>query len=116
MVLVSCKLNSVIDRGTKPEALGWKPCYWTSTLAEDRSNLGEVCDGQLLGSVRCLHFFLTCLVQPAICMQYRKEYRNRIVARKQWYRSNIAIYDPASMPPTGSRKSPFGPLRGNSQR
>jgi hypothetical protein len=41
MVLVSCilsnflvsyKLNSAIERGTKPDALGWKPCHWTSTL------------------------------------------------------------------------------------
>ena len=32
MVLVSYKLNSAIERGTKPDAWGWKPCHWTSTL------------------------------------------------------------------------------------
>jgi hypothetical protein len=29
--LVFYKLNSAIERGTKPDALGWKPCHWTST-------------------------------------------------------------------------------------
>src|SRR5262249_101535 len=24
--------NSAIERGTKPEVLGWKPCHWTSRL------------------------------------------------------------------------------------
>src|SRR2546426_4537694 len=32
MVLVSYKPNSAIERGTKPDALGSKPCHWTSTL------------------------------------------------------------------------------------
>ena len=32
MVLVSCKLKPSIERSTKPDALGWKPCHWTSTL------------------------------------------------------------------------------------
>src|SRR5215471_8655203 len=32
MVLVFYKLNSVIERGTKPDPLGWKPCHWTSTI------------------------------------------------------------------------------------
>jgi hypothetical protein len=32
MILVFYKLNSAIERGTKPDALGWKPCYWTSTF------------------------------------------------------------------------------------
>src|SRR5204863_9416049 len=26
------KLNSAIERGTKPDAWGWKPCHWTNTL------------------------------------------------------------------------------------
>src|SRR2546428_269612 len=30
--LVFYKLNSAIERGTKPDAWGWKPCHWTSTL------------------------------------------------------------------------------------
>src|SRR5262249_9750244 len=30
--LVFYKLNSAIERGTKPDALGWNPCHWTSTL------------------------------------------------------------------------------------
>src|SRR6266566_5253627 len=30
--LVYHKLNSAIERGTKPDALGWKPCHWTRTL------------------------------------------------------------------------------------
>src|SRR6266571_3813960 len=32
MVLVFYKLNSAIERGTKPYMLGCKPCHWTSTL------------------------------------------------------------------------------------
>ncbi len=32
MVLVAYKLNSAIERGTKPDAVGGKPCHWTSTL------------------------------------------------------------------------------------
>src|SRR5216683_5658531 len=32
MVLVFYRLNSAIERGTKPDALGWKPCHWTKTL------------------------------------------------------------------------------------
>jgi len=32
MVLVSYRLNSAIERGTKPDAWGWKPCHWTNTL------------------------------------------------------------------------------------
>ena len=32
MVLVFYRLNSAIERGTKPDALGWKPCHWTRTL------------------------------------------------------------------------------------
>src|SRR2546426_10032495 len=31
-MLVFYKLNSAIERGTKPDALESKPCYWTSTL------------------------------------------------------------------------------------
>jgi hypothetical protein len=31
-ILVFYKLNPAIERGTKPDALGWKPCHWTSTL------------------------------------------------------------------------------------
>jgi hypothetical protein len=30
-ILVFHKLNSAIESGTKPDALGWKPCHWTST-------------------------------------------------------------------------------------
>ena len=37
-VLVFYRLNSAIERGTKPDALGWNPCHWTSTLK------GIVCD------------------------------------------------------------------------
>src|SRR5712664_208824 len=32
MILVFYKLNSAIESGTKPDALGSKPCHWTSTL------------------------------------------------------------------------------------
>ena len=32
IMLVFYKLNSAIERGTKPDALGWKPCHWTNTL------------------------------------------------------------------------------------
>src|SRR6266704_4478942 len=32
MVLVSYKLKSAIERGTKPDALGRKPYHWTRTL------------------------------------------------------------------------------------
>src|SRR5215471_9464386 len=32
MTLVFYRLNSAIERGTKPDALGSKPCHWTSTL------------------------------------------------------------------------------------
>src|SRR5215472_10505544 len=32
MILVFYRLNSAIERGTKPDAVGWKPCHWTSTL------------------------------------------------------------------------------------
>src|SRR5712691_4657948 len=32
MVLVSYKPNSAIERGTKPDALGSKPCHCTNTL------------------------------------------------------------------------------------
>ena len=31
-ILVFYRLNSAIERGTKPDAVGWKPCHWTSTL------------------------------------------------------------------------------------
>src|SRR6266851_10423677 len=31
-ILVFYKLNSAIESGTKPDALGWKPCHWTSTF------------------------------------------------------------------------------------
>jgi len=31
MVLVSYKLNSAIERGTKPDAEGSKSCHWTTT-------------------------------------------------------------------------------------
>ena len=31
-MLVSYKLNSAIERGTKPDAVGCKPYHWTSTL------------------------------------------------------------------------------------
>src|SRR5215467_14658261 len=30
--IVFYKLNSAMERGTKPDALGWKPCHWTRTL------------------------------------------------------------------------------------
>ena len=30
--LVFYRLNSAIERGTKPDALGWKPCHWTRML------------------------------------------------------------------------------------
>jgi len=30
IVLVFYKQNSAIESGTKPDALGWKPCHWTS--------------------------------------------------------------------------------------
>jgi hypothetical protein len=32
MVLVAYKPNSAIERGTKPDVLGWKPYHWASTL------------------------------------------------------------------------------------
>jgi hypothetical protein len=32
VTLFSYKLNSAIERGTKPDALGCKPYHWTSTL------------------------------------------------------------------------------------
>src|SRR4029453_15452029 len=32
MTLVFYRLNSAIERGTKPDAVGRKPCHWTSTL------------------------------------------------------------------------------------
>ena len=32
MVLVAYKLHSAIESGTKPDALGWKPCRCASTL------------------------------------------------------------------------------------
>jgi hypothetical protein len=32
IMLVFYKLNSAIERGTKPDALGCRPCHWTSTL------------------------------------------------------------------------------------
>jgi hypothetical protein len=31
-MLVFYKLNSAIERGTKPDAVGWNPCHCTSTL------------------------------------------------------------------------------------
>ena len=31
-VLVFYRLNSAIERGTKPEALGTRPDHWTNTL------------------------------------------------------------------------------------
>jgi hypothetical protein len=31
-ILVFYRLNSAIERDTKPDKLGWKPCHWTSTL------------------------------------------------------------------------------------
>jgi len=31
-LLVFYRLNSAIERGTKPDQLGRKPCHWTSTL------------------------------------------------------------------------------------
>ena len=30
--MVFYRLNSAIERGTKPDAVGWKPYHWTSTL------------------------------------------------------------------------------------
>ena len=32
ILLVFYKLNSAIESGTKPDAVGWNPCHWTSTL------------------------------------------------------------------------------------
>src|SRR5215475_13572788 len=32
IILVFYRLNSAIERGTKPDKLGRKPCHWTSTL------------------------------------------------------------------------------------
>src|SRR4029450_7094596 len=37
-MLVFYKLNSAIERGTKPDALGCKPCHCTSTLKAARVN------------------------------------------------------------------------------
>ena len=31
-IIVFYKLNSAIERGTKPDAWGWNPCHCTSTL------------------------------------------------------------------------------------
>ena len=30
--MVFYRLDSAIERGTKPDAWGWKPCHWTSRL------------------------------------------------------------------------------------
>ena len=32
IIVVFYKLNATMERGTKPDALGRKPCHWTSTL------------------------------------------------------------------------------------
>ena len=32
VMLAFYRLNSAIERGTKPDALGSKPCHWTRTL------------------------------------------------------------------------------------
>src|SRR6266446_3124649 len=55
MVLVFYKLNSAIERGTKPYMLGCKPCHWTSILKGSVANFAqEVVQGQLPLSVEGL--------------------------------------------------------------
>src|SRR6266545_2490455 len=62
MVLVSYKLNSAIERGTKPDALGRKPCHWTNTWKAAMVNASRAGkDAQ----TRCMTF-LKCLTSVRI--------------------------------------------------
>jgi hypothetical protein len=36
------RLNPAIERGTKPDAVGWKPCHWARTLKAARSMYSNV--------------------------------------------------------------------------
>ena len=42
ITLVFYKLNSAMERGTKPDAVGWNPCHWTKTLTLNLSEFGGV--------------------------------------------------------------------------
>src|SRR5256884_4423072 len=53
-ILVFYRLNSAIERGTKPDALGWKPCHWTSTLKAAMVNAKRACK---YAQPRCITFF-----------------------------------------------------------
>src|SRR3989442_1204773 len=62
MVLVSYKLNSAIERGTKPDTLGRKPCHWTNTWKAAMVNASRAGkDAQ----TRCMTF-LKCLTSVRI--------------------------------------------------
>ena len=52
-ILVFYRLNSAIESGTKPDALGWKPCHWTSTLKTAMVNASRACK---YAHPRCMTF------------------------------------------------------------
>src|SRR4029450_11706294 len=54
ITLVFYKLNSAMERGTKPDALGRKPYHWTSTLKAAMVNASRACK---YAQPRCLTFF-----------------------------------------------------------
>ena len=53
-MLVSYKLNSAIERGTKPDVLGRKPYHWTRTLKAAMVNASRAWK---YGQARCMTFF-----------------------------------------------------------
>src|SRR6516164_11823695 len=54
LVSVFYKLNSAIERGTKPDAVGWNPCHWTSTLKAAMVNARRAWK---YAQPRCITFF-----------------------------------------------------------
>src|SRR5262252_2224640 len=50
-ILVFYRLNPAIERGTKPDALGWKPCHWTRILKTAMVNARVVYSNSAVNSI-----------------------------------------------------------------
>src|SRR5262245_42729676 len=52
IILVFYRLNSAIERGTKPDALGWTPCHRTSTSPSPGRGCGASSEAKASGPPR----------------------------------------------------------------
>src|SRR6266568_7292512 len=70
-ILVFYRLNSAIERGTKPDALGSKPCHWTSTLKAAMVNASRAWQ---YAQTRCMTFLkwqTTVSIDNTVSMRMR---------------------------------------------